>query len=181
VFLPASVIACSYAAAIGASVSSGTRPAAAVSQASSHRAAGWPVISLNSSRRGAAARPERSGPGVVSSCRATNGATSRGAVRRVNRLAASHRLRTSLAARHALLPCDHQAPGRIGRARVGRAGRIVGSGWTERLGGACGGGGISGFAIPEGVPVPGRVSAVMNRRRRVVGAEERAPPRTGGV
>jgi len=67
------------------------------------RRGGWPVISLNSDRPGAAARPERNGSGMVSSCRATNTATSRGALRRANRLS-SHRLRTSLAARHALLP-----------------------------------------------------------------------------
>jgi hypothetical protein len=66
---------------MGASISNGSRAATVVSQISSQLAAGCLVISLNSTRLGAAARPERSGSGILSSSPATNRATSRGAVR----------------------------------------------------------------------------------------------------
>ena len=62
------------------------------------------MISLNSARLAAPGSSERSGSGMVSNCRAMNGAASRGAVRRANSTLASHRLRTSPAAFHALLP-----------------------------------------------------------------------------
>ena len=106
-----------------------------------------PVISLNSSRPGAAARPERSGSGMVSSCRATNGAASRGAVRRANSSLASHRFRTSPAAFHALLPS--------------MTSRRSGSGGPSAGGSGC----APGAAAPRPVAAAGDVPEEAHGRR----------------